>query len=96
MTTDNPGYLDVFEFIRPAWHGEAACRGSNPDVFFGERGLNNGEAKAICRVCPVRKECIDHALERGEKFGVWGGFSERERRRMRRVRRSRQRTRQPA
>lgn len=66
------------------WQNEAACIGSDPDLFFPERGESVREAKAICRGCPVRAECLEHGM--GEKFGIWGGYSERERRAMRRSR----------
>lgn len=55
-----------------------------PDLWFPGRGESTAEAKAICRVCPVRAECLEHAVRNGEKFGIWGGRSERERRRLRR------------
>lgn len=68
---------------RPAWHQHAACRGMDPDLFFPTRGEDVQQAQAVCRTCPVAEECLGFALQRGEKFGVWGGKSERARRRMR-------------
>lgn len=68
------------------WMDQAACSGADPDLFFPERGDPTAEAKAVCRACPVRQQCLDHALANREKFGVWGGMSERERRRLRRGR----------
>ncbi|MFP5577158.1 MAG: WhiB family transcriptional regulator [Acidimicrobiia bacterium] len=65
-----------------------ACRGADPDVFFPDRGESLEPAKRICGECVVRDECLEHALRNGERFGVWGGTSERERRRLRRVRRT--------
>lgn len=67
------------------WADLSLCaRHPNPDLWFPERGASVQEAKAICRVCPVQAECLDHALRYGERHGIWGGRSERERRRMRR------------
>lgn len=64
----------------PEWHERAACRGLDPDLFFPERGESTTAAKAICADCPVRPECLGFALTENEKFGIWGGKSERERR----------------
>jgi WhiB family redox-sensing transcriptional regulator len=71
---------------RPAWMQDAECRGLDPNVFFTERGEPTTQVKEICARCPVRGECLDYALEMGEKFGCWGGTSERERRRLRAAR----------
>lgn len=64
------------------WAAAAACVHSDPDLFFVDKGGSAGEAKAVCAACPVRRECLSHALDRGERFGVWGGMSERERHRV--------------
>ena len=69
-----------------SWQDEANCLGVDPDLFFPERGASTKEAKAVCRCCEVRVECLEYALSHGEKFGIWGGLSERERRRVRRQR----------
>jgi WhiB family transcriptional regulator, redox-sensing transcriptional regulator len=69
-----------------SWQDYANCRGADADLFFPERGASTRKAKAICGACDVRDECLDFALEYGEKFGIWGGMSERERRRVRRER----------
>lgn len=79
---------------RPDWFAEAACRPElrPPDVspqrwtgmFFPGRGASLAEARDICRVCPVRGDCKVYAVEHREHHGVWGGASERDRRRMRR------------
>lgn len=70
------------------WWLDAACRGlttaERDDIFFPSRGADVGRAKTICGGCPVRAECLDYALTHSERFGVWGGLSERERRRIRR------------
>jgi len=68
------------------WQEEANCLGVDPDLFFPERGASTREAKAVCRGCEVRGDCLEYALAHGEKFGIWGGLSERERRRVRRQR----------
>jgi len=68
------------------WQERANCLGVDPDLFFPERGASTREAKAVCRGCEVRAECLEYALAQGEKFGIWGGLSERERRRVRRQR----------
>lgn len=71
---------------RPAWMADANCLGVDPDLMFPERGASLAPAKDVCRGCEVRSECLAFALDTGEKFGVWGGLSERERRRLRRMR----------
>lgn len=68
------------------WQNFANCLGVDPDLFFPERGASTKEAKAVCRACVVREDCLEYALENSEKFGIWGGLSERERRRLRRAR----------
>jgi WhiB family redox-sensing transcriptional regulator len=68
------------------WQENANCMGVDPDLFFPERGASTREAKAVCAGCEVRVECLEYALANGEKFGIWGGLSERERRRLRRQR----------
>ena len=69
-----------------SWQEYANCLGVDPDLFFPERGASTREAKEVCRGCVVRDDCLEFALINGEKFGIWGGMSERERRRIRRQR----------
>jgi WhiB family transcriptional regulator, redox-sensing transcriptional regulator len=69
-----------------SWQKHANCLGVDPDLFFPERGASTSEAKAVCRGCVVREACLEYALGNGERFGIWGGMSERERRRIRRQR----------
>jgi WhiB family transcriptional regulator, redox-sensing transcriptional regulator len=69
-----------------SWQAQANCMGVDPDLFFPERGASTKEAKEVCRGCVVREECLEYALANSEKFGIWGGMSERERRRVRRAR----------
>ncbi|MGF1596256.1 MAG: WhiB family transcriptional regulator [Acidimicrobiales bacterium] len=68
------------------WQEYANCLGVDPDLFFPERGASTREAKEVCRGCVVQDDCLEFALANGEKFGIWGGMSERERRRIRRQR----------
>jgi WhiB family redox-sensing transcriptional regulator len=65
----------------------ANCAGVDPDLFFPERGASTREAKEVCRGCIVRDLCLTYALDTGQKHGIWGGLSERERRRIRIARR---------
>ncbi|HXY43360.1 MAG TPA: WhiB family transcriptional regulator [Acidimicrobiales bacterium] len=69
-----------------SWQTRANCMGVDPDLFFPERGASTREAKEVCRGCVVREDCLNYAIANGEKFGIWGGMSERERRRVRRAR----------
>ncbi len=70
----------------PSWTEEANCKGADADLFFPERGASTRKAKAICRACTVQESCLEYAVEQSEKFGIWGGLSERERRRIKRQR----------
>jgi WhiB family redox-sensing transcriptional regulator len=70
----------------PSWQRSANCLGVDPDLFFPERGGSTHEAKEVCRGCVVRQECLQYAVQNNEKFGIWGGLSERERRCLRRRR----------
>lgn len=73
-------------FIEPVpWATEAKCLNADPDVFFPEKGGSTREAKRICAECTVRVECLEYALEHDERFGIWGGMSERERRKLKRL-----------
>ncbi|MFZ0059030.1 MAG: WhiB family transcriptional regulator [Acidimicrobiales bacterium] len=72
--------------VSPSWHRQANCVGIDPDQFFPERGQSTREAKEVCRGCAVRVECLEYAIANVEKSGIWGGLSERERRRLRRDR----------
>jgi WhiB family redox-sensing transcriptional regulator len=61
------------------WRDQALCRGRETEVFFPEGDQPTIIAKSICRRCPVRRDCLAHALERSERYGIWGGLTERER-----------------
>jgi WhiB family redox-sensing transcriptional regulator len=69
------------------WRLLGLCRQVDPDKWFPEKGASVKDAKRICQSCPVRLQCLEYALENDERFGVWGGLSERERRRLKRDRR---------
>ena len=64
------------------WQDRALCAQTDPEAFFPEKGGSTREAKKVCRSCEVRAECLEFALENDERFGIWGGMSERERRRL--------------
>lgn len=66
-----------------AWQGDALCSQTDPEAFFPEKGGSTRDAKRICGSCEVRSECLDYALQNDERFGIWGGLSERERRKLR-------------
>jgi WhiB family transcriptional regulator, redox-sensing transcriptional regulator len=70
------------------WIEKAECRKPEHDTntFFPERGSNTIPAKRICYDCPVRAECAEYAIALSERIGVWGGLSERDRRKIRRIR----------
>ena len=64
------------------WHDRALCAQTDPEAFFPEKGGSTREAKKVCLGCDVRAECLEYALMKDERFGIWGGLSERERRRL--------------
>jgi WhiB family transcriptional regulator, redox-sensing transcriptional regulator len=64
------------------WYERAACLDTDADCFFPEKGGSTRAAKRICQTCTVQAECLDYALANDERFGIWGGLSERERRRL--------------
>lgn len=78
----------LFSLDAPAWEDEAACRGSDPALFFGpnhfeakrDRERREAVAKEICAACPTVLACREYALTHEEAFGVWGGLGESERR----------------
>jgi WhiB family redox-sensing transcriptional regulator len=70
------------------WMDRALCAETDPEAFFPEKGGSTREAKQVCRSCEVRAECLEYALANDERFGIWGGLSERERRRLRASRRT--------
>jgi WhiB family transcriptional regulator, redox-sensing transcriptional regulator len=66
------------------WQERALCAQTDPEAFFPEKGGSTREAKRICLGCEVRDRCLEYALAHDERFGIWGGLSERERRRLKR------------
>lgn len=76
-------------FTPPAWQERGACNDHPADVFFPKRGESTKPAKVVCATCPVRRECLDFAIDEGITHGVWGGLSELERRSIRRTTRRR-------
>lgn len=64
------------------WQDKALCMQTDPEVFFPEKGGSTKEAKRVCRECEVSVQCLASALRRGERYGIWGGLSERERRKL--------------
>jgi WhiB family transcriptional regulator, redox-sensing transcriptional regulator len=81
---------DAVEMLEPVpvtsdqWQDRALCAQTDPEAFFPEKGGSTREAKKICLGCEVRTQCLEYALAHDERFGIWGGLSERERRRLKR------------
>lgn len=82
-----PDSIEVVPAITPEddlWQERALCAQTDPEAFFPEKGGSTREAKRICQGCEVRDACLEYALAHDERFGIWGGLSERERRRLKR------------
>ncbi|GAA1926287.1 hypothetical protein GCM10009775_18110 [Microbacterium aoyamense] len=67
-----------------SWQTDALCSQTDPEAFFPEKGGSTRDAKRICTTCDVRDQCLEYALQNDERFGIWGGLSERERRKLKR------------
>ena len=65
-----------------SWQERSLCAQTDPEAFFPEKGGSTREAKKVCLTCEVRDECLESALMNDERFGIWGGLSERERRKL--------------
>lgn len=78
-------FLDDIDDGAFAWQAEALCAQTDPEAFFPEKGGSTREAKRVCLNCTVRAECLAYALAHDERFGIWGGLSERERRKLKRT-----------
>jgi WhiB family redox-sensing transcriptional regulator len=79
-----PGVRSGVEDENPlAWQADSLCAQTDPEAFFPEKGGSTRDAKKICASCEVRSECLEYALHNDERFGIWGGLSERERRKLR-------------
>ena len=81
---DVVGFAAAVEGDEQSWQERALCAETDPEAFFPEKGGSTREAKKICTGCEVKAECLEFALANDERFGIWGGLSERERRRLRR------------
>ena len=68
-----------------SWQERSLCAQTDPEAFFPEKGGSTREAKKVCVSCDVRSQCLEYALEHDERFGIWGGLSERERRRLKKL-----------
>jgi WhiB family transcriptional regulator, redox-sensing transcriptional regulator len=64
------------------WQERSLCAQTDPEAFFPEKGGSTRDAKKVCVGCEVRAECLEYALANDERFGIWGGMSERERRKL--------------
>lgn len=85
----NAGHLLSLTLASDEWRQYAACRDTNPDLFFpvgttGPAIEQIASAKAICAECPAREDCLEYALATNQDSGIWGGTSEEERRVLRR------------
>ena len=79
-----PGVRANVEDDNPlAWQTDSLCAQTDPEAFFPEKGGSTRDAKRICASCEVRSQCLEYALANDERFGIWGGLSERERRKLR-------------
>ncbi len=76
--------IDSVEENTLAWQTDALCAQTDPEAFFPEKGGSTRDAKRICTSCDVKSECLEYALQNDERFGIWGGLSERERRKLKR------------
>lgn len=86
--------LRTYITIEEEWIKDAQCQGTNPAIFFAGASLGRGKgrsieniqatrlAKSICMQCEVREECLDYALRTNQDFGIWGGMTEKERKRL--------------
>jgi len=78
-----PGLDDFSDEGELGWQTDALCAQTDPEAFFPEKGGSTRDAKKVCGGCNVRSQCLEYALANDERFGIWGGLSERERRRLR-------------
>jgi WhiB family transcriptional regulator, redox-sensing transcriptional regulator len=74
--------IEAPEADESSWQERALCAQTDPEAFFPEKGGSTREAKRVCLSCDVRGECLEYALLHDERFGIWGGLSERERRKL--------------
>lgn len=76
---------DDVEVEGEGWQERALCAQTDPEAFFPEKGGSTREAKRVCLTCDVRGDCLEYALQNDERFGIWGGLSERERRKLKKT-----------
>lgn len=104
INAGDPTRANLFEFLGihlPDWMSNGLCAQADPDAWFPEKGGSTREAKRLCNgrtaddggptrrpPCPVREQCLRWALDHEERYGIWGGVSERDRRRLSRERRA--------
>jgi WhiB family redox-sensing transcriptional regulator len=89
--TEQPGRAETLAWddtpaTSESWRMDALCAETDPEAYFPEKGGSTRDAKRVCGGCPVRAQCLEFALANDERFGIWGGLSERERRRLRQQR----------
>jgi WhiB family redox-sensing transcriptional regulator len=82
LLLDLLGVLADVTGLAEDWRDRALCAQTDPEAFFSDKGESTAPAKRVCRCCEVRADCLQYALDRGERHGVWGGLSERERRKL--------------
>ncbi len=75
-------WSDLLQADERPWAAYGACRTADPDLFFPATEMEAAHALRICATCPVQEECLDYALMARERYGIWGGTTERERRRL--------------
>lgn len=81
MSVSTPMFAEAIA-DRESWHDDANCRGVDIDIFFSLDDLDQKNALELCKACPVRRECLQDALEQHEMYGIWGGTTESDRRSM--------------
>ncbi|CAA9319842.1 MAG: Transcription_WhiB [uncultured Nocardioidaceae bacterium] len=86
-SSDTDQLAGIADLLEPGegellWQERALCAQTDPEAFFPEKGGSTREAKKVCLTCDVRAECLEYALANDERFGIWGGLSERERRKL--------------
>lgn len=70
---------EVLDLDGLGWQDSALCAQTDPEVFFPALGSPGRDAKRVCRLCPVRAECLEYAIETRQAHGIWGGTSEKQR-----------------
>jgi len=78
-----PALSSASLIIPEPWVQKGLCTETDPEMFFPEKGGSTRQAKSICGGCDVREQCLEYAMRTDERFGIWGGLSERERRQLR-------------